>query len=101
MNTKLHVIGNGAGHPLRLHLNVGQTSDYKGAEVLLPDLPAARVLIADRGQDSNKIRKSVTDQNIEACIPSRKTRKKKILYCFRTYRKRHKVENLFAKAVRV
>ncbi|KZL11578.1 Transposase DDE domain protein [Pseudovibrio sp. Ad26] len=97
MNTKLHAVGDGAGRPIRLHLTAGQTSDYKGAEVLLPDLPAARVVIADRGYDSNKVRKTVTDQNIEACIPSRKTRKKKVPYSTRTYRKRHKVENLFAK----
>ena len=80
MNTKLHAIGDGAGRPIKLHLTAGQASDYKGAEVLLPDLPAARVVIADRGYDSNKIRKTVKDQDIEACIPLRKTRTKKIPY---------------------
>ncbi|GHB49950.1 DDE transposase [Pseudovibrio japonicus] len=95
--TRLYITGLHAGRPIRLHLTAGQTSDYKGAELLLSDLPASRVVIADRGYDSNKIRKTVTDQDIEAYIPSRKTRKKKVPYCTRTYRKRHKVENLFAK----
>ncbi|MGH0003848.1 transposase [Pseudovibrio ascidiaceicola] len=66
MNTKLHTIGDGAGRPIRLHLTARQTSDFKEAEVLLLDLPAARVVIADRGYDRNKVRKTVTDQDIEA-----------------------------------
>ncbi|KZK82637.1 Transposase DDE domain protein [Pseudovibrio sp. Ad46] len=79
MNTKLYTIGDGSGRPIRLHLTARQTSVFKEAEVLLLDLPAARVVIADRGYDRNKVRKTVTDQDIEACIPSRKTRKKESL----------------------
>jgi len=43
------------------------------------------------------VRKIVSDQDIEACIPSKKNRRKPIPYCETTYKKRHKVENLFAK----
>ena len=84
------------GPPIRLLLTAGQCSDYKGADALLPDLPPARVLIADRGYDSAKVRKIVSDQYIEVCIPSKKNRKKPIPHCEATYKKRHKVENLFA-----
>ena len=97
MNSKLHAVGDGAGRPIRLHLTAGQRSDFKGADALLPDLPPAKVLIADRGYDSAKVRKIVEDQKIEACIPSKKNRKKPIPHCEVTYKKRHKVENLFAK----
>ncbi len=97
MNSKLHAVGDGAGRPIRLHLTAGQRSDFKGAGALFPDLPAAKVLIADRGCDSAKVRKIVSDQDIEACIPPKKNRKKPIPYCEATYKKRHKVENLLAK----
>ena len=97
MNSKLHAVGDGAGRPIRLRLTAGQRSDFQGADVLLPCLPTAKVLIADRGYDSAKVRKIVEDQKIEVCIPSRKNRKDPIPYCKTTYKKRYKVENLFAK----
>jgi len=68
MNSKLHAVGDGAGRPIRLHLTAGQHSDFKGADVLLPGLPPARVLIADRGYDRAKVRKIFEDQRNEACI---------------------------------
>ena len=40
------------------HLTEGQRSDFKGADVLLKDLPQAETLIGDRGYDSTKIRKA-------------------------------------------
>ena len=39
-----------------LLLSEGQMSDHKGAAILLPALPPAPVLIADRGYDSNRFR---------------------------------------------
>lgn len=87
MNSKLHAVGDGAGRPIRLHLTAGQRSDFKGADALLPDLPPAKVLIADRGYDSAKVRKIVEDQKIEACIPSKKNRKKPIPHCEVTYKR--------------
>ena len=64
MNSKLHAVGYGAGRPIRLHLTAGQRSDFKGADVLLPGLPPAKVLIADRGYDSAKVRKIFEDQSM-------------------------------------
>ncbi|MCI1243617.1 MAG: transposase [Acetobacter fabarum] len=52
------------GRPVRLHLTAGQVSDFKGADVLLADLPdEAEEVIGDRGYDSNKIRQSLADRN--------------------------------------
>ena len=97
MNTKLHALSDAEGRPIRLHLTEGQSSDFKGAEALLVDLPKAKTLIADRGYDSNDVRKTLADQNVAACIPSKKNRGRQIPHCEKTYKKRHKVENLFAK----
>lgn len=97
MNTKLHALCDNLGRPVRLHLTEGQRSDFKGADVLLKGLPKAKTLIADRGYDSNKIRKMLDEQEITPCIPPKKNRKETIVYCKTTYKTRHKVENLFAK----
>ncbi|MBS0981449.1 transposase [Acetobacter thailandicus] len=44
------------GRPVRLHLTAGQVSDFKGADVLLADLPdKTEEIIGDRGYDSNRI----------------------------------------------
>ena len=49
MNTKLHTLCDKQGRPVRLYLTEGQRSDFKGAEVLLKNLPKAETLIGDKG----------------------------------------------------
>ena len=97
MNSKPRALGDREDRPIRLYLTAGQRSDFKGADVPLPDLTGATTLIADRGHDSNKVRKLLADQGVTACIPPKKNRKEQIPYCEQTYKKRHKVENMFAK----
>ncbi|EFO28672.1 transposase, IS4 family protein [Roseibium sp. TrichSKD4] len=57
---------------MRLHLTEGQRSDFKGADVLLKDLPETETLIGDREYDSNKIRAMLAEQKISSCIPPKK-----------------------------
>lgn len=97
MNTKLHTLCDKQGRPIRLHITEGQRSDFKGADVLLKDLPKAETLLGDKGYDSNKIRNMLADQEITPCIPPRKNREKPIEYCKTLYKTRHRIENLFAK----
>ncbi len=97
MNTKLHTLCEGQGRPVRMNLNEGQSSDFKGADVLLENLPNAKTLIGDRGYDSDKIRNTLAEQKITACIPPKKNRKTPIEYNKTLYKKRHLIENLFAK----
>ena len=78
MNSKPHALGDRQGRPIRLYLTAGQRSDFKGADVLLPGLTGATTLIADRGCDSNKVRKLLADQGVTACIPPKKNRKEQI-----------------------
>lgn len=72
-------------------------SDHRGARLVLDRLPAADVLIADRGYDSNWFRNALSEKGIEPCIPSTKNRKQPIPHDAQRYRRRHKIENLFAK----
>jgi transposase len=96
------MVCDGVGRPARLCLTAGQPSvfrgsDFKGADMLLPNLPCVKVLIADRGYDSNKVRNMIAKQGLTACIPPKKNRIYDIHYCKKTYKKRHLIENLFAK----
>jgi len=76
-------------------LTEGQMSDHKGAAPLLPRLPSARHLVGDRGYDSNRFRRNLTERGIEPCIPSTKSREVPIPHDKSGYRRRHKVENMF------
>ena len=59
MNSKLHAVCDGQGRPLILLLTEGQMNDHKGARLILPTLPPAREMIADRGYDSDRLVTSV------------------------------------------
>jgi putative transposase len=72
-------------------------SDYKGAEILLDQLPCAKFMLADRGYDADWFRDGLHDKGIEPCIPPRKNRKLQIKYDKTLYKQRHKVENMFGK----
>ncbi|WP_156529608.1 IS5 family transposase [Marivivens sp. JLT3646] len=97
MNSKLHAVTDAAGRPLRMFLTAGQRSDYIGARALLDGLPPAEHLLADRGYDADWYREALEDKGIKPCIPSRKGRKVAIPHDEARYRKRHKIENSFAR----
>jgi putative transposase len=78
-------------------LSEGQMSDHKGARLVLDALPPARTLIGDRGYDSTAFREALLAKGIEPCIPSSRSRKVPYSYDKQLYKKRHRVENLFAK----
>jgi hypothetical protein len=61
-------------------LLAGQMNDQKGANILVPLLPPARELIADRGDDSNPSRAACAERGITACIPPKQNRKQPIAY---------------------
>ena len=64
--------------------------------MLLPTLPAARELLADRGYDSNRFRAGLVERGIAPCIPSTRTRKTALAYDKTLYRQRHRIENAFS-----
>lgn len=78
-------------------LSEGQMSDHKGARLVLDTFPPATHLIADRGYDSAWFRAELEARGIKPCIPSSRSRKVPYDYDKALYRKRHKVENMFAK----
>ncbi len=72
-------------------------SDHRGAAIMLPALPPARELLADRGYDSNRFRAALAARGIEPCIPSTKSRKAPLPYDKLLYRQRHRIENMFGR----
>jgi transposase len=72
MNSKLHAVTDAAGRPLRMFL-------------------------ADRGYDADWYRETLEEKGISPCIPSRKGHKVTIPHDAERYKKRHKIENSFAR----
>ncbi|MCP1228816.1 transposase [Acetobacter fabarum] len=97
MNSKLHVVCEGQGRLVRLHLTAGQVSAFEGADVLLA-VPTDETedVIGERGYDSNQIRLSLVGRNITVCIAAKKNRKSKPPYNWHLYKKRYLIENMFA-----
>ena len=60
LTSKLHAVCDGAGRPVTFLLTAGQVSDMRGAEHLLPTLPPATTLLADKGYDSDRFRAALT-----------------------------------------
>ena len=87
----------GQGRPILLALTAGQASDYKGARALVDKLPRAKELLGDRGYDADWFREALQDRGIEPCIPPKKNRKVQHQYDKNLYKKRHIIENSFAK----
>lgn len=58
---------------MRMEITAGQTSDYLGFDLVMADnLPTPGVLLADRGYDTDSIRKSMGKRDVLPVIPMRK-----------------------------
>jgi transposase len=78
-------------------LSEGQMSDYKGAALMLPALPTAAALLADKGYDANWLRAALAQRGLAACIPSKSNRRIAIPHDAVLYKQRHKIENMFGR----
>lgn len=109
MNSKLHAVCDGEGKPLILLLTEGplsakprfacrqRVSDYRGAATVLPALPEADALIADKGYDSDQLRHALAGLGISPCIPGRRGRKRRVDYDTGPYRRRNLIERMFGR----
>jgi IS5 family transposase len=77
---------------MRSDITPGQTSDYLGFDlVMYNNLPEASVLLADRGNDSDKVRETMEARNVVPVIPMRKSRKLRMAMDRTLYRLRNLV----------
>lgn len=83
---------------MRSDITPGQTSDYLGFFLVMDyNMPAPAVLLADRGYDSDKTRKTMEARNVVPVIPMRKSRKLRVAVDRILYRLRNLVERCFNK----
>lgn len=64
LNSKLHAVCDDVGRPVILLLAEGQMSDHNGAALILPMLPDAGMLIADKCYDSDSFREALAEQRV-------------------------------------
>jgi transposase len=63
--------------------------------MLLPSLPKANTLAADRGYDAAWFRAALQAKGIRPCMPAKRNRKIHVEYDKTLYRQRHRIENIF------
>lgn len=97
MNTKLHAICDSRVRPIDLFLTAGPVSDYIGARALVSRLPNVKWLLGDRGYNADWFREALQDKKIRPYIPGRKKRKTPIRHDQRRYKRRSRIEIMFAR----
>ena len=94
MTTKIHMLCDTLGRPLRFLITPGQANDITAAPDLLEGQEAGAVL-ADKAYDSNDLRKRIADMKAEAVIPSKRNRKVAIPHDTDIYKHRNRIERCF------
>lgn len=94
MTTKIHMLADALGRPLRFIVTAGQAGDVTQAPALLKGQTGAAVL-ADKAYDSNALRAIIAQMGAEAVIPSNRTRKIAIPHDGLAYKQRNRIERCF------
>ena len=95
-SSKIHLLVDALGIPLKFILTRGERHDISQAESLLPPFHFDAV-IADKGYDSDPLRELLAAQQVEVVIPSRRYRKQPRDYDRIRYRERNIVERFINK----
>jgi transposase len=89
---------NSIGLPIAITLSSGETSDYRGYDPLMEEPgPQPKVMIADKGYDSDAVRNDLNARKIEAVIPMRRNRKTQAPIDGAIYALRNLIERCFNK----
>jgi transposase len=84
--------------PVKAEISPGQCSDYTGYDLLQDeDMPDPKVCTADKGYDSNEIRRDIEDKGGVAVIPGRSNRKQQPFLDPFVYALRNQIERCFNK----
>ena len=94
MTTKIHMLADALGRPLRFHITAGQAHDITAARSLLEGQNADAVL-ADKAYDSNDLRDHIAQMKAQAVIPSKRNRKVPIPHDAELYKQRNRIERCF------
>lgn len=94
LTTKIHMLADALGRPLRFIVTAGQVGDITQASALL-DGPSGDAVLADKAYDSNALRQTIADMGAEAAIPSNRSRKVIIPHDEVAYINRNRIERCF------
>jgi transposase len=97
LSTKINVIVDGDGLPIRILLSPGQASDKAAVPQLIAGVAPGRDLVADRGYDARAILAQVEAIGGQAHIPTCRDRKLQRSVRPDLYRHRNLVERFFNK----
>jgi transposase len=75
LTTKIHVVVDAQGLPMKLCLTAGQTHDGQVTEYLLDGLEPRTIVLADKAYDADRIRTLIEDQGATPNIPAKLNRK--------------------------
>lgn len=75
LTTKIHVVVDARGLPIRLGLTAGQAHDAQIADMLLDHLGPGTVLLADKAYDADRIRELIQGQGATPNIPPKRNRR--------------------------
>lgn len=94
LTTKIHMLVDALGRPLRFIVTAGQVGDITQAPALLKGQSGDAVL-ADKAYDSNALRETIDSMGAEAVIPSNRSRKIIIPHNEAAYKDRNRIERCF------
>ena len=97
LTTKIHAVVDANGNPITLKLSEGQAHDGRSAVDLLDTVQAGQILLADRGYDSDGLRKKMADRGAWANIKPMQNRVNVPVFSPWLYRCRNLVERFFNK----
>src|SRR3954469_17327137 len=96
LTSKIHMLADALGRPLRLILTGGQVHDIVTAPALLEGIDGGAV-IADKAYDSNHLRQLIANAGMLAVIPSIPSRKVPIPHDANLYKHRNRIERCLNK----
>lgn len=77
-------------------LTGGEKADCQSAQALLQD-QRTKAVIADKGYDTDEIRRYIRSKKMKAVIPAKRNRKRKLRHDKRLYAERNLIERCFGK----
>ena len=95
LTSKVHLLTDALGYPVRFVVTGGDCSDLTQAPALVPPGTGAQVL-CDRGCDADWWRERLLAAGHQPVVPGRRHRLLPPAYDEHTYRSRHLIENAFA-----
>jgi transposase len=96
LSTKIHLLCNQGGLPLRVVITGGEVADITQAEALLAER-SARYVLADRGYVSTALRQTIRASGATPVIPPKKNARVVYPFSKRIYRQRNWIERLINK----